>query len=215
MVTSYHEQDKMCNMNNAAQKIQLKDVAHLRAGHPFRGAVEVVEGGSVAVVQMKDILSNGQIDWSSTVWTELAGRKDPDWLKQGDLLFVSRGSRYHAACVDELPPPAVCGAHLFHLSVREPSEILPAFLAWQIGQPPVQRQLQQAASGSLQLSVTKQSLEALEITLPSLKVQQLLVGLASMAQREKDLLTALIHNREQELEALACALASGQPLNLS
>lgn len=63
--------------------------------------------------------------------------------------------------------------------------------------------------------MTKQSLEALEITLPSLKVQQLLVGLASMAQREKDLLTALIHNREQELEALACALASGQPLNLS
>ena len=111
-------------MNNAAQTIALKDVAHIRAGHPFRGAVEVFADGSVAVVQMKDILPSGQIDWASTVCTELMGRKDPDWLKQGDLLFISRGNRYHAAYVDQPPPFAVCGAHLFHLTVRDPGVVL-------------------------------------------------------------------------------------------
>ncbi len=202
-------------MNNAAQTIALKDVAHIRAGHPFRGAVEVFADGSVAVVQMKDILPSGQIDWASTVCTELMGRKDPDWLKQGDLLFISRGNRYHAAYVDQPPPFAVCGAHLFHLTVRDPGVVLPAFLAWQIGQQPVQRQLQQAASGSHQLSVAKPALEALEITVPPMKTQRLLVDLADMALREKTLLTALIRNREQELDALANALASSQPLNFS
>jgi hypothetical protein len=82
-------------MSDAAQTTHLRDVAYIRAGHPFRGAVEVFADGSVAVVQMKDILPTGQIDWSSTVCTELMGRKDPDWLKQGDLLFISRGNRYH------------------------------------------------------------------------------------------------------------------------
>lgn len=202
-------------MSDDANKFGLGDVANIRAGHPFRGAVEAIDGGSVAVVQMKDIQANGQIDWSATVRTELVGRKEPDWLKPGDLLFVSRGSRYHAAHVDQPLPLAVCGAHLFHLTVRDPGVVLPAFLAWQIGQQPVQRQLQQAASGSHQLSVAKPALEALVITVPSMRIQRLLVDIADRALREKSLLTALIHNREQELDALASALASGHTLNLS
>lgn len=202
-------------MMNDAKKLNLGDVAKVRAGHPFRAAVAVVAGAPVVVVQMKDILSTGQIDWSSTVRTELAGRKEPDWLKAGDILFISRGNRYHAAYVDRPPPFAVCGAHLFHLTVRDPGIVLPAFLAWQIGQAPVQRQLQQAASGSHQLSVARPALEALEIVVPSLETQRLLVDLADMALREKALLTAMIRNREQELEALANAIADGNTLNFS
>lgn len=202
-------------MSNAAMKTRLGDLAHIRSGHPFRGAVEVVASGSVVVAQMKDILPSGNIDWPSAVRTELAGRKEPDWLKPGDLLFVTRGSRYYAAYVDQPPGSAVCGPHLFHLTLRNPDQVLPEFLVWLVGQGPVQRQLLQAASGTLQLSVTRQALEALEISLPSIRTQRLIADLASMAARERALLTALIHNREQELEALACALASGQPMNLS
>jgi hypothetical protein len=202
-------------MEDGALILSLNEVAAIRSGHPFRGPVESVEGGSVSVVQMKDIHTGNRIDWSATVRTELVGRKEPDWLKQGDLLFVSRGSRYHAVHVDQPPPRAVCGAHLFHLSVRDPGLVLSAFLAWQIGQQPVQRQLQQAASGSNQLSVAKTALEALVISVPSMRTQHLLVDIAEAALREKTVLTALLRNREQELDALANALASGHSLNLT
>lgn len=205
----------MCGMKDAAFKIRMKNLVHIRAGHPFRGAVEAVDAGSVAVAQMKDIQPGCGVDWASTVRTELVGRKEPDWLREGDLLFVSRGSRYYAACVDQPPGPAVCGPHLFHLTVRDSNQLLPKFLAWVVGQGAVQRQLQQAASGSLQLSVTRQALETLEIPLPSLKTQRVIADLTTAAVRERALLTALIQNREQQLEALACALASGQPINLS
>lgn len=205
----------MCNMNDAALKMRLGDLVHIRAGHPFRGAVEAFPEGAVAVVQMKDILPGGGVDWSSAVRTELVGRKGPDWLSGGDLLFVSRGSRYFAVCVDSPPAPAVCGPHLFHLTVKARDQLMPEFLAWVVGQGPVQRQLQQAASGSLQLSVTRQALEALEIPLPPLATQRVVTGLAAAAARERAVLTALIHNRELQLEALASALASGQPMNLT
>lgn len=205
----------ICNMNNAALKMKLVDLAHIRAGHPFRGAVEAVPEGAVAVVQMKDIVPGGGVDWSSAVRTELVGRKEPDWLSDGDLLFVSRGSRYFAVCVDSPPAPAVCGPHLFHLTVKARELLIPEFLAWVVGQGPVQRQLLQAASGSLQLSVTRQALETLEIPLPSLATQRVVTDLAAAAARERAVLTALIQNREQQLEALATALASGQPTNLT
>ena len=202
-------------MNDAALKTKLGDLAHIRAGHPFRGAVEAVPEGAVAVVQMRDILPGGGVDWSSAVRTELVGRKEPDWLSDGDLLFVSRGSRYFAVCVDSPPAPAVCGPHLFHLTVKARELLMPEFLAWVVGQGPVQRQLLQAASGSLQLSVTRQALEALEIPLPSLATQRVVTDLAAAAARERAVLTALIHNRELQLEALASALAAGQPMNLT
>lgn len=202
-------------MNNAALKLKLSDLTRIRAGHPFRGAVEAVPKGAVAVVQMRDILPSGGIDWSSAVRTELVGRKEPDWLRGGDLLFVSRGSRYFAVCVDSSPAPAVCGPHLFHLTVKARELLMPEFLAWVVGQGPVQRQLQQAASGSLQLSVTRQALEALEIPLPSLATQRVVTDLAAAAARERAVLTALIQNRELQLEALASALAAGQPMNLT
>ena len=202
-------------MNDAALKTKLGDLAHIRAGHPFRGAVEAVPEGAVAVVQMKDILPAGGVDWSSAVRTELVGRKEPDWLSDGDLLFVSRGSRYFAVCVDSPPAPAVCGPHLFHLTVKARELLMPEFLAWVVGQGPVQRQLLQAASGSLQLSVTRQALEALEIPLPSLATQRVVTDLAAAAARERAVLTALIQNRELQLEALASALAAGQPMNLT
>lgn len=200
-------------MIDAALKVRLGELVHIRAGHPFRGAVEAVEAGPVAVAQMKDIQPGGGVHWASTVRTELVGRKEPDWLREGDLLFVSRGSRYYAASVNQPPCPAVCGPHLFHLTVRDSNQLLPNFFAWVVGQGPVQRQLQQAASGSLQLSVTRQALEALEVPLPPLNTQRLIVDLATAAARERAVLTALIQNREQQLEALACALASGQPMN--
>jgi len=202
-------------MKDAALKVRMEDLVHIRAGHPFRGAVEAVDAGSVAVAQMKDIQPGGGVDWASTVRTELVGRKEPDWLREGDLLFVSRGSRYYAACVDQPPGPAVCGPHLFHLTVRDSNRLIPKFLAWVVGQGAVQRQLQQAASGSLQLSVTRQALETLEIPLPSIKTQRVIADLVTAAVRERALLMALIQNREQQLEALACALVSGQPINLS
>lgn len=202
-------------MNDDAQKMKLGALVHIRAGHPFRGAVEAFPEGAVAVVQMKDILSSGGVDWSSAVRTELVGRKEPDWLSGGDLLFVSRGSRYFAVCLDSPPAPAVCGPHLFHLTVKARELLMPEFLAWVVGQGPVQRQLQQAASGSLQLSVTRQALEALEIPLPPIATQRAVTDLAAAAARERAVLTALIQNRELQLEALASALASGLPMNLT
>lgn len=192
----------------AANKCRLEELVSIRGGHPFRSSVDAVPEGSVAVVQMKDILPNSQIDWSAVVTTELTRRKDPDWLRLGDLLFVARGNRYHAAHVAQLPAQSVCGAHLFHLTVNNPATLIPAFLAWQISQSPIQRQLQQAASGSNQLSIARPALEALTITVPPLAVQQRIVQMAASALREKAVLTALIRNREQELDALAIALAS-------
>lgn len=190
-----------------ANKCRLADLAAIRSGYPFRGALTEVHSGGVPVVQMKDIDPALGVEWSRVLRAELTGRKEPDWLHADDVLFVPRGQRFFAARVSPPPDPAVCGPHLMHLRVRPSSGLVPAFLAWQINQPPIQKQLRVAAEGTNQLSVRMAEIEALSLALPAVEHQLRIVALAEAAARERQVLFRLILNREQELAAIAGELA--------
>lgn len=192
-----------------AEVRSLGSLADFRVGYPFREAIEAVAGGSVAVVQMKDVSTSGAMDWDAVVVTELTGRREPDWLATGDILFVARGNNYYAAALESVPPRSLCGPHLYHLRLISTSKVLPGFLAWQINQPPIQRLLRKSAEGSSQLSIRRAELEALPIRVPSIAAQESIIRLASAASSERALLQQLILNRERQLSALAFSLAGG------
>lgn len=193
-------------MSIDAKFLTVFDLADLRGGYPFRGSIEESADGDALAVQMKDVDPELGVAWSGVARTILAGRKQPDWLKAGDVLFVSKGARFYAVCLDESPCPAVCSPHFFHLKVKSQAALLPAFLAWQINQPPFQRQLQQAAEGSSQLSIRRPVLESLMLCIPSMADQRRIVALAELARQERRTLVRLIRNREQQLHALADSL---------
>jgi hypothetical protein len=181
----------------------LRDAVDVRSGHPFRGSIQESVDGNALAVQMKDVDSECGVSWTGVMRTSLVGRKQPDWLRAGDVLFVSKGVRFYAVCIDEPPGPAVCSPHFFHLQVAPHVPILPTFLAWQINQPPFQRQLQQAAEGSSQLSIRRPVLESLTLVVPSLANQHRIVALSDLARQERRALHQLIRNREQQLQTLA------------
>lgn len=190
-----------------AKVLAIEEAAVLTSGYPFRGSIEEAVDGDALAVQMKDVEPESGVRWEGVTRTALAGRKDPNWLRAGDVLFVSKGARFYAVCIDEPPSPAVCSPHFFHLQVVPRGPLLPAFLAWQINQPPFQRQLQQAAEGSSQLSIRRPVLESLTLSVPSLADQQRIVTLVELARQERRALHHLLHNREQQLHALAEDLA--------
>ncbi|GAA4343803.1 hypothetical protein GCM10023165_26520 [Variovorax defluvii] len=194
-------------MSVHAVKTALGDAVDLRAGHPFRGAIEDVHDGPVRAVQMKDLDPLAGVEWRGVIRTRLAGRRPPYWLADGDLLFVARGTRFYAVCVDAPPGPAVCGPHLFHLRIHSGRALLPAFLAWQINQGPFQRALQRAAEGSSQLSVRRPVLESLTVGIPPLCDQERIVAMARLARRERELHQLLLRNREMQFQSIAEALA--------
>lgn len=196
-----------CIMLIDAFSMELGSAVHIRSGYPFRGAIEEAASGGVLVAQMKDVHAGEGIRWARAVRTELRGRKEPDWLTAGDLLFVARGDRFFAVCISAPPEPAVCGPHLLHLRVRHGSGIQPAFLAWQLNQLPLQRRLNAAAEGSSQLSIRVSEIAALKVAVPPLAQQALIADLAAGAARERQALTRLILNREQELAGIAGDLA--------
>src|ERR1035438_8501740 len=86
----------------------LSELATITAGHPIRDAVRDVPGGDVAVVQIKNVRADTGVDWPTVAKTKLTGRRAPDWLKAGDVLFAARGQRNVAVCVGQPPVKSVC-----------------------------------------------------------------------------------------------------------
>ncbi len=179
------------------------ELFHLQGGYPFRGSIEESADGDALAVQMKDVDPEHGVNWSGVMRTTLTGRKQPDWLRAGDILVVSKGARFYAVHLDEPPHPTVCSPHFFHLQVKLAVAADSAFIAWQINRPPFQRQLQQAAEGTSQLSIRRPVLEALTLSIPSLADQHRIVALVELARQERQTLNQLIYNREQQLRALA------------
>jgi hypothetical protein len=210
LLTTAEEFIYICTMPIDANIVTLMEIASLQAGYPFRGPIEQVPNGEVLVVQMKDVDPELGVTWPGALRTTLGGRKYPDWLRAGDMLFVAKGARFYAVCVDEPPCPAVCSPTFFHMRVTNPAAVDPEFLAWQINQPPCQRQLQQAAEGSGQLSIRRSVLEALALHVPSLPQQRDIAALAKLARAERQALHQLIRSRELQLHALAEGLGQAR-----
>lgn len=190
-------------MMHISMKAILKQIAEVRAGHPFRGSIKEVSSGNGYVIQTRDQDSDGQVAWNSLVCTEVSGRKEPDWLKDGNVIFSARGSRNLASLISDVGRPTVCSPHFFVLEVFDVYQVLPSFLAWQLNQIKLQKYFHQCAEGSAQVSIKKSELEKAPLTIPPIEQQKLIVGLADSALREMQVHRKLIALRQQEIDAVA------------
>ena len=194
--------NKVCNMPN---DIKLYDIADIHSGHPFRGSIEPNKNGGVHVVQVRDTKTTGEIIQSDIIKTTLTSKKQPDWLKMGDILFVAKGAKHYSALVEALPKQTVCSPHFFLVRIKPAFKelVTPEFICWQLNQLPAQRYFQTTAEGSLYLSVRRQILEHVPITMLPIEKQKQLTSMHHCAVKEQKILQQLIENRQQQLDAIA------------
>lgn len=183
-------------------KLKLSQIAHITAGHAFRGAIPERSDGNGYAIQIRDIDEDGQVDWDGIVRTDISGRKTPDWLQKGNIIFAARGPRNLASYIPALDRPVVCAPHFFRITLEPNDQVHPGFIAWQLNQGPVQRYFRQSAEGSAQVSIRRTLLEQTPLTLPPLEQQITVTKLAKKALQEKLLLTQLIKNRHRQLDAV-------------
>ncbi len=190
-------------MNVTANRFStIAKCAKVSPGFPFRGAVDALDPGPIAVIQMRNVDENG-VDWPSLDRVSLPTKRKPDLLAEGDVIFTTRGRRNFALELNDICHPAVCSTHFFVLRAKQPEDLLPAFLAWQINQKPAQAYFQQTATGSHILNITRSAMEELPVAIPPVEVQHEIVALADAVRCELSLITALMENRQRQLDAVA------------
>ena len=180
--------------------MELADFATVLPGYPVRKAVEHNPEGSVRIVQVSDVTEDRRIDWTGVALTELAGRRSPDWLRDGDLLVRAKGPSNYAVEVTDVPGRAVCVPTFFQVSLDR-QQVLPGFMAAYINYGPGRDYLASVAEGAPVRNVRKKVLAAMPVQLPPLAEQSRIVELTEALAEERDLLQRMLANRENTLSA--------------
>ncbi len=165
------------------------------------------KNGFALTVQMRDVDPIKGVAWASVARTSPTGRKDPDWLRPDDILFLSRGLYNYALFLEHVPERTICSQYFFVVRIKEP-RLLPAFVAWQINQSPVQTYLRNNAEGSDQQSIRRAVLEGIPLVIPTIEQQRQLLGFTQTAQQARERLESIIRNGELEVQSVVARLLS-------
>ena len=188
------------------EKCRLDELAEVQPGYPFRGKLPLTDSGGTYVVQFRHIevgLRLSDKDGKILDRAVLTGRKKPSYLRSGDVLFMAKGTRNHAAVIGDVPANTVCTPNFYHIRIRpEARNLMAEFLAWQLNHRGAQRYFASCSQGSVAPSITKTQLGSLSIIVPPIAQQDRLVKLARAAVREEKLMNQLIENRRQLINSV-------------
>jgi Type I restriction modification DNA specificity domain len=191
-------------------KLKIGDVATVQVGYSFRSRLEASGEGGVAVIQMKDLRADNIVDCRDLTFADITSVKNHHLAQRGDLIFRSRGLVMNSAILVDDPDRAIVAAPLLRIRVTSFDKVMPEYLNWYIAQRDAQSYLSSSARGTAQKMINKQVLEDMELLLPSMEQQALIVDLAGLAAREKVLLGRIAEKRNQYISTMLMHIAKGE-----
>jgi restriction endonuclease S subunit len=181
--------------------MKLMEIAEISAGYPFRSRIEHDADGSCRVIQMGDINPDDTIKWQNLTRTDLESFKSAYVVREGDVLFKTRGASHTAVLVDQTEENVIASLYFFIIRVNE-EYVMPEYLAWYINQPPSQQQLNRTAAGTAIRYIKRNSLAELEIMVPDLATQRKIVELSGLRRIEKQISDKIQAKREIMVNAV-------------
>lgn len=191
---------------------RLASLCEIQTGYTARSRLEPVPQGEIPALQLRDLQGQEELDLRAAPLYALEGHVDRYRAGPGDVLFRSRGEQNTAiAIAGDIANAAVA---VMPLMVLRPKRELvdPRYLAWFINQPSSQRYFDSCARGTGLRMIPKQCLDDLEVPVPDLPTQRLVVEIDSLARRERAL-TLQLADKKLELTrfALLRQVRSAQP----
>lgn len=173
-------------------KVKLLHIASIQTGF----FAKPIATGEVVYLQAKHFDENGQLVGALHLDLKAEGISEKHLLRHGDILFAAKGTKNFATCYESKNPPAVASTSFFviRLLADFQDKILPEYLVWWLNHQQAQSFLKGKAMGTAIVSISKAVLEELEINIPTVEIQQQVLRITLLRNREKEL--------KQQIEAL-------------
>lgn len=179
-------------------KILLKHIASIQTGV----FAQSVKEGEIVYLKANHFDENGQL--SSVLHPDLRANDvtNKHLLKPGDVLFSAKGTKNFAAWYESKNQPAVASTSFFVIRLDDSfkDKILPGFLVWLINHPTSQKFLKERARGTSIVSISKSALEELEISIPDIQTQKLILEITQLRNKEKLLKNKIEDLREKQIQ---------------
>ena len=176
-------------------KVRLSDIAKIQSGIYAKPEL----AGEVYYVQARHFDRHHQFNTSVKPDLKADGKIDKHFLQAGDLLVAAKGSDHFAVEYKGIIKPAVASSMFMVVKIQD-KRILPTFLAWFINHPQTQNLLTGSAKGTSLPSITNTDLGSLEIPVPSIEKQKLILQIHELHLRENRLKEQINGLREKQIQ---------------
>lgn len=185
----------------------LASLCEIQMGYTARGRLQPIKSGGVPAIQLRDLQGEDEFDPACLPGYDLGPSVERYLAKSGDVLFRSRGDRNTAVLVSEKTNSTAVA--LLPLIVLRPYRqcVEPAYLAWFINQPESQRYFDKCAHGTSMRMISRRCLDDLQVAVPDIATQRRIVGIDSLARRERELMHELADKRFQLTRSVLLAQA--------
>lgn len=152
-------------------------------------------------LQQSDFNDEGKLCKLLRASIEVKEANNKHILQAGDLLFACKGSKNQCIEVPAMEYNTVASSSFLVIRITNKEKVLPAYVAWFLNLPSIQKSLSQQAIGSSIMSIPKNVLGEIEIPIPSVEKQKQCLQLAELYKREQALYQAIIRKRSQLIES--------------
>ena len=142
--------------------------------------------GTLVYLQSKHFDDFGQLITVLRPELNETGVSEKHLLKNGDVLFSAKGSKNFATVFEQHNHPAVASTSFFVIRIQN-QVILPHYLAWVLNNSSTQALIKGKATGTSILSISKQVLENLKISVPNVEIQHIVLEISKLRDKEKSL----------------------------
>lgn len=172
-----------------SRTLRLSEIATIQSGYSFRVKVVSVDGGSLGVVQAKDI--NGLYVDEDGIAKINQPYAESRIQKTGDVLLTSRGS--FRAGVSKFIKPTIASSSLFTIRLTS-EDVLPEYLAIYLNSEPAQYYFSLNAKGATIQSLAITDLQNLNVPIVPLASQRIIIDLQQNVESQRNIL-----NRKQDI----------------
>jgi len=181
-------------------KTNLKHIASIQTGL----FAKPIAKGEIVYLQAKHFDENGKLKTPLHPDLKADTITEKHMLRHGDVLFAAKGTKNFAAWFEKTNQPAVASTSFFVIRLQQDfsNKILPDFLVWLINHPTSQKFLKGKAIGSSIVSISKSVLEELEISIPNIETQKVILKITNLRNTEKKLKKEIETLREKQIQQL-------------
>lgn len=174
--------------------MKLSQIAHIHSGV----YTNTISEGEVYYIQARDLDDNRELAKNLSPTLSYTENLEKHFLQKGDVLIVAKGASFLSAVFDASYSPAVASTVFLVIRFLDNNKVIPAYLSWYLNLSATQSFLMSLARGSSIPSINKKIISDLEIPMPTIEKQKIIVEFAVLARKEKEIQQSIHKLKENQ-----------------
>lgn len=161
--------------------MKLRSIASINSGIYS----STISKGEVYYIQARDFDDNRQLVSNLVPTLSYTENLEKHFISTGDILIVAKGASFLSAVFDGSYSPAVASTVFLVIRVDNKKQVDPNYISWYLNQNSTQYYLMSISRGTSIPSINKKMLMELDIPIPSIEKQKLIIELAELQRKDK------------------------------